>query len=310
VPRPAAGAGARERGPSLSQALATDGLTKRFGVVPALEDLTLRVEEGEVFGFLGPNGAGKTTTIRLLLGLLAPSGGAATVLGHRVTLGGAGWRAELGYLPGEVTFWPHMTGRVTLDFLGRLSRRPAVDQAVLLERLGLAEDTLRRPVRTYSDGMRQKLGIVQALQCRPRLALLDEPTKGLDPLVQEAFHALVAEARRNGTTVFVSSHVLSEVQRLCDRVAMLREGHLVFAGDVDELRRSQRRRVTATFAADVDHQALAHFGEVLSASPREIALRVAQEELPALVARLGMLPVTDLVVEPPSLEEAFLEHYR
>lgn len=310
MPWPAAGAGAGERGPPLSQALATDGLTKRFGAVRALEDLSLRVEEGEVFGFLGPNGAGKTTTIRLLLGLLAPSGGAATVLGHRVTLGGAAWRAELGYLPGEVAFWPQLTGRVTLDFLGRLSRRPAVDQAALLERLGLGEDALRRPVRTYSDGMRQKLGIVQALQCRPRLALLDEPTKGLDPLVQEAFQALIAEAGRSGTTVFVSSHVLSEVERLCDRVAMLREGRLVFAGDVDELRRNQRRRVVATFAADVDHQALAHFGEVLAASPREIALRVAQEELPALVARLGMLPVTDLVVEPPSLEEAFLEHYR
>jgi len=310
VPRAGAGAGADERGPPLSQALATDGLTKRFGAVRALEDLSLRVEEGEVFGFLGPNGAGKTTTIRLLLGLLSPSAGSATVLGHRVTRRGSAWRAGVGYLPGEVAFWPQLTGRVTLDFLGRLSRRPVVDQAALLERLGLDEETLRRPVRTYSDGMRQKLGLVQALQCRPRLALLDEPTKGLDPLVQEAFHALIAEARRDGMTVFVSSHVLSEVERLCDRVAMLREGRLVFAGDVDELRRSQRRRVVATFAADVDHLALGHFGEVLAASPREVVLRVAQEELPALVARLGMLPVNDLVVEPPSLEEAFLEHYR
>jgi ABC-2 type transport system ATP-binding protein len=296
--------------PPLTSALAADGLTKRFGAVRALEDLSLQVEEGEVFGFLGPNGAGKTTTIRLLLGLLAPSGGGATVLGHRVTLGGAAWRAEVGYLPGEVAFWPHLTGRATLDFLGRLSRRPAVDEAALLERLGLDEGTLRRPVRSYSDGMRQKLGLVQALQCRPRLAVLDEPTKGLDPLVQEAFQELIADARRGAMTVFVSSHVLSEVERLCDRVAMLRAGRLVFAGDVEELRRSQRRRVVATFLADVDHQALAHFGEVRSASPREIALLVAQEELPALVARLGMLPLADVIIEPPSLEEAFLERYR
>ena len=294
----------------MSAALATEGLGKRFGAVRALEDLSLRVEEGEVFGFLGPNGAGKTTTIRLLLGLLTPSAGTATVLGHRVSLGGAAWRAEVGYLPGEVAFWPQLTGRATLDFLARLSRRPPADQAALLERLGLDEDTLRRAVRTYSDGMRQKLGIVQALQCRPRLALLDEPTKGLDPLVQEAFHGLVADARRNGTTVFVSSHVLSEVQRLCDRVGMLRAGRLVFAGDVAELRRGQRRRVVVRFAADVDLQALAHFGEVLAGSPREASLTLAQEQLPALVARLGMLPVEDVVVEPPSLEEAFLERYR
>jgi ABC-2 type transport system ATP-binding protein len=158
--------------------------------------------------------------------------------------------------------------------------------------------------------MKQKLGLVQALQCRPRLALLDEPTKGLDPLVQQAFHELVGDARRQGMTLFISSHVLTEVERLCDRVAMLRLGTLVFAGDVEEVRRVQRRHVVATFGGDVDHQALAHFGAVIDATPRRVALLVTQEELPALVARLGMLPLSDLVVEPPSLEEAFLEHYR
>jgi ABC-2 type transport system ATP-binding protein len=158
--------------------------------------------------------------------------------------------------------------------------------------------------------MKQKLGLVQALQCRPRLALLDEPTKGLDPLVQQAFYELVGDARGRGTTVFISSHVLSEVERLCDRIAMLRLGALVFAGNVDDVRRAQRRRVVAAFTSDVDHEALAHFGTVLEAAPRMVALLVAQQELPALVTRLGMLPLADLVVEPPSLEEAFLEHYR
>jgi len=291
-------------------ALATDGLTKRFGAVRALEDLSLRVEQGEVFGFLGPNGAGKTTTIRLLLGLLAPSGGRATILGEAVTLGGAAWRSAVGYLPGDVAFWPQISGQRTLDFLASLSRREPVERAALLDRLGLDALTLRRAVRTYSDGMRQKLGIVQALQCRPRLVLLDEPTKGLDPLVQQAFYEVVADLRRRGTTVFVSSHVLSEAQRLCDRVAMLRAGRLVFAGDVADLRRAERRRVTAAFAADVDPQTLAHFGAPVASTPREIVLLVAQEELPALVARLGMLPLADLVVEAPSLEEAFLERYR
>jgi ABC-2 type transport system ATP-binding protein len=291
-------------------ALTADGLTKRFGAVRALEDLSLRVEQGEVFGFLGPNGAGKTTTIRLLLGLLAPSGGRATVLGNPVTLGGAAWRSAVGYLPGEAAFWPQLSGHRTLDLLARLSQREPVERAALLERLGLDAATLKRAVHTYSDGMRQKLGIVQALQCRPRLALLDEPTKGLDPLVQQAFYEVVAEARGRGTTVFVSSHVLAEVQRLCDRVAMLRAGRLVFAGDVADLRRSERRRVTAVFAADVDPQPFAHFGALVAASPREVSLLVAQEELPALVTRLGMLPLADLVVEAPSLEEAFLERYR
>ncbi len=296
--------------PPAEAALAADGLTKRYGAVRALEELSLRVEQGEVFGFLGPNGAGKTTTIRLLLGLLAPSGGRATVLGQPVTLGGAAWRSAVGYLPGEVAFWPQLSGERTLDFLARLSRREPADRPRLLDRLGLDAATLRRPVRTYSDGMRQKLGIVQALQCSPRLAFLDEPTKGLDPLVQQAFYEIVADARRRGTTVFVSSHVLTEVQRLCDRVAMLRAGRLVFAGDVADLRRSERRRVTASFSADVDAHAFAHFGELVASAPREIVLLVPQEELPALVARLGMLPLADLVVEAPSLEEAFLERYR
>lgn len=291
-------------------AIATDGLGKSFGDVRALHDLSLRVETGEVFGFLGPNGAGKTTTIRILLGLLAPGEGSARVLGAPARVGGGPWRADVGYLPGEVAFWPYLTGRETLAFLARLARRPATDRARLLERLGLADDALRRPVRTYSDGMKQKLGLVQALQCRPRLALLDEPTKGLDPLVQQAFYEIIAEARAQGTTVFVSSHVLTEVERLCDRVAMLRAGRLVFAGDVAHVQRAQRRRVIAVFKTDVDPGALAHFGEVVTSAPREITLLVAQTELPALVARLGMLPLADVVVEPPSLEEAFLEHYR
>jgi ABC-2 type transport system ATP-binding protein len=291
-------------------ALSAEGLSKCFGSVRALQDLSLRIEQGEVFGFLGPNGAGKTTTIRLLLGLLAPTSGRASVLGETVTLSGGRWRTDVGYLPGEVAFWPGLTGHRTLDFLARLSGRPPVDRPDLLTRLDLDAATLGRHVHTYSDGMRQKLGLVQALQCRPRLALLDEPTKGLDPLVQQAFYEIVYAARGRGTTVFISSHVLSEVERLCDRVAMLRLGTLVFAGDVVDLRRAQRRRVVAAFTGDVDHEALARFGAVLEAAPRMVVLLVAQEELPALVARLATLPLADLVIEPPKLEEAFLERYR
>lgn len=276
----------------------------------ALDDLSLDVEQGEVFGFLGPNGAGKTTTIRLLLGLIRPTAGDVTVLGQPVASRAVAWRAEVGFLPGDMTFWPRLSGLETLDFLAALAGRPAGGRAALLDRLALAATELARPVRTYSDGMKQKLGLVQALQCSPRLALLDEPTKGLDPLVQQAFYEIVADLKADGATVFLSSHVLSEVERVCDRVGMLRAGRLVSVGEVEALRRAERRRVRADFTADVDPATLAHFGVLVVGHPRRVELLVAQPEIPALVARLGMLPLADLVVERPSLEEAFLEHYR
>jgi beta-exotoxin I transport system ATP-binding protein len=294
----------------VSAALETRGLGKSYGRLTALQDLSLRVEEGEVFGFLGPNGAGKTTTIRLLLGLLRPTAGGAEVLGHEVRLHAADWRADVGYLPGELSLWPTFTGAVTLHFLAALSRRTPVDRDALLERLGLGPEDLRRPVREYSDGMKQKLGIVQALQCRPRLALLDEPTKGLDPLVQQAFYDVLAEARRRGTTIFLSSHVLAEVERVCDRVAMLRGGRLLSVGGVEALRAAQRRRVSVRFTTPVASSELAAFGEVVASGADHVQLLVAHDRLPALVAKLGTLPLADLVVEPPRLEEVFLEHYR
>jgi ABC-2 type transport system ATP-binding protein len=187
----------------MDRAIVTSGLGKRYGAVTALDGLSLRVESGEVFGFLGPNGAGKTTTIRLLLGLLRPSAGTAEVLGT------ARWRCRdrdaigSGYLPGELALWPGFSGWHTLRFLERLTERTAVDRDQLLDQLNLGDADLQRPVRTYSDGMKQKLGIVQALQCRPRLAFLDEPTKGLDPLVQQSFYTILTGARAHGTTVFL-----------------------------------------------------------------------------------------------------------
>jgi ABC-2 type transport system ATP-binding protein len=286
------------------------GLGKRYGPVVALKDLSLDVAEGEVFGFLGPNGAGKTTTIRLLLGLIRPDSGEGTVLGHPVGARGVAWRGDIGFLPGDMAFWPRLSGADTLDFLAGLSGRPPAGRAQLLERLGLAAPELARHVHTYSDGMKQKLGLVQALQCEPRLALLDEPTKGLDPLVQQAFYEIVTDMRKTGATVFLSSHVLPEVERVCDRVAMLRAGAVVSVGDVETLRRAERRRVIADFSADADAASLAHFGELIIAQPRHVELLVAQAALPALIVRLGMMPLSDVVVERPTLEEAFLEHYR
>jgi ABC-2 type transport system ATP-binding protein len=158
--------------------------------------------------------------------------------------------------------------------------------------------------------MKQKLGIVQALQCTPRLALLDEPTKGLDPLMQQAFYEIVTDMRRRGATVFLSSHVIAEVERMCDRVAMLRAGRLVTVGSVVQLRQAERRRVIADFSADVDVTALAHFGDITAGTGRHVEMLVTQSQVAALVVRLGMLPLADVVIEHPTLEEAFLEHYR
>jgi len=291
-------------------AIETSGLTKRYGPINALQDVSLRVEPGEVFGFLGPNGAGKTTTVRLLLGLIAPTAGSALVLGRRVSPAAAISRREIGHLPGDISFWPSMTGERTLDFLEHLSGRRAAWRQELLDRLQLARSDLARRVRTYSDGMKQKLGIVQAFQCEPRLVLLDEPTKGLDPLIQLAFYELLLDLNRRGTTIFFSSHVLPEVERVCHRVAMLRGGRLVSIDDVDQFRRSMPRRVLIHFREDLEAADLAAFGRVVASAARRVELLVAAERVPALVSRLATLPLQDLLIEPPRLEDAFLERYR
>ena len=291
-------------------AIETSGLTKRYGPINALQDVSLRVEPGEVFGFLGPNGAGKTTTVRLLLGLIAPTAGSALVLGRRVSPAAAISRREIGHLPGDISFWPSMTGERTLDFLEHLSGRRAAWRQELLDRLQLARSDLTRRVRTYSDGMKQKLGIVQAFQCEPRLVLLDEQTKGLDPLIQLAFYELLLDLNRRGTTIFFSSHVLPEVERVCHRVAMLRGGRLVSIDDVDQFRRSMPRRVLIHFREDLEAADLAAFGRVVASAARRVELLVAAERVPALVSRLATLPLQDLLIEPPRLEDAFLERYR
>ena len=284
-------------------------LTKRYGRVLALDGLSLAVNAGEVFGFLGPNGAGKSTTIRLLLGLIAPTSGTATLLGHRVTAG-SHWRADVGYLPGELALWPRLTGRRTLQVLEAMTGRPASWRTELLHRLQLSDADLDRRVRTYSDGMRQKIGLVQALQCTPRLALLDEPTKGLDPLIQLAFYDIVADAVKRGTTVFFSSHVLPEVERICTRVAMLRRGRLMTVGSVTEIRRLLPRRVTVVGREPLDVSVLSAFGRIISQSERRVELLLPADDVPQFTARVASMPIADLLIESQTLEDAFLEQYR
>ncbi|MDQ3938257.1 MAG: ABC transporter ATP-binding protein, partial [Chloroflexota bacterium] len=221
----------------------TAGLTKLYGGsrlpvrrradrVRALSDLSVEVREGEIFGFLGPNGAGKTTMIRMLLGFLHPTAGDARVLGHDIRRESLQIRRLTGYLPGGIALYDTLSGEQVLDYLGGLYNRGTPLRAELAERLEMPRATLRRPVRDHSRGMRQKIGIIQALQHDPELAILDEPTEGLDPLMQRAFYDILEERRRQGRTVFFSSHVLSEVERVCDRVAIIRQGVLVALEDV------------------------------------------------------------------------------
>ena len=224
-------------------AISTRALTKHYGSVEALTDLTLDVRQGEIFGFLGPNGAGKSTTIRTLLGYLHATSGEARVLGMDVATQSVEIRRLTGYLPGGIALYDSLTGEQVLDYLTELQGREPYRRAELCDRLELSPPVLKRKVRDYSRGMRQKIGVVQALQHDPELAILDEPTEGLDPLMQQAFYRILDDLRREGRTVFFSSHVLSEVERLCDRVAIIRAGRLMAIHDVHELLARRRRRV-------------------------------------------------------------------
>ncbi|MEU6883577.1 ATP-binding cassette domain-containing protein [Streptomyces sp. NPDC046712] len=293
-------------------AIALEQLTKRYGSVVGVEALSLTVGAGEVFGFLGPNGAGKTTTLRCLVGLLTPTAGRIRVLGLDPVAAHPRLAPMLGYLPGELRFYPELTGAETLDLLTALQRSPSPRRAELCERLALSDGDLRRPVQGYSRGMKQKLGLVQALQHDPRLAVLDEPTEGLDPLVQETFYELMAESAGAGRTVLLSSHVLPEVQRACGRVAIVREGRLVTVERVAALREARARRIRVTLGGSrVGPRTL---GNADRWNPRwegdRAELLVPPSDVVTTLRELLVLPVVDITVEEAGLDEAFLDLYR
>ena len=293
-------------------AVLTSGLAKRFGRLVAVKALDLAVEQGQVFGFLGLNGAGKTTTIRLLLDLLRPSAGHAEVLGHDCQADGIAARALAGYMPGEPGFYRDMTGRQALGVLARLSARKVREawQRELLERLAFRDADLDRRIREYSSGMRRKLAIASAFQGEAPLLLLDEPTEGLDPLMQESFYGLIVDVRRAGATVFMSSHVLSEVERVCDRIALLRKGEMVLLSSVAESRRLAPRRVRVFFSENVSaHPELPPGHQLTENTPRLWRLTVAGP-LGPLLALLEGLPVKDMEIEEARLEDVVLRYYR
>lgn len=298
---------------AVSPAISIEGLTKRYGRLTAVRDLSLTVEPAEIFGFLGLNGAGKTTTIRILLDLLRPTAGRATVLGYDCQRSGLDVRARVGYLPGEPGFYEDMTGERVLRLLADLDGgqvRPG-ERERLLDRFAFARADLRRKLREYSAGMKRKLALVQAFQADPPLLILDEPTEGLDPLMQEAFYDLLAEVKRRGRTVFMSSHVLSEVERVCDRVGLLRAGELALVKPVDEVRRLAARRVRVVFREDVPPGAIDLPGEFrrIEVAPRAWTLAAAGPIGP-LVQAIAGLPIADLEVEEPHLEDVLVRYYR
>jgi ABC-2 type transport system ATP-binding protein len=275
----------------MAAAITVEGLVKTFGSTRALDELDLEVAEGEVHGFLGPNGAGKSTTIRVLLGLLRANSGTA------VLLGGDPWREatalhrRLAYVPGDVTLWPNLSGGEAIDLLGRL--RGGLDEqrlAALLERFEL--DPTKKG-RAYSKGNRQKVALVSAFASDVELLILDEPTSGLDPLMEEVFRACVGEERERGRTVLLSSHILSEVEALCDRVTIIRSGKTVETGSLASMRHLTR----ITIEAD-------------TADGRHVVEQVEPDELQATLEKLVQVGVKSLVSRPPTLEELFLRHYQ
>ena len=291
-----------------SPAISTAHLSKRYGRVEALSDLTLDVQPGEIFGFLGPNGAGKSTTIRTLLGFLHASSGSASVLGHDVATQSVEIRKRIGYLPGGIDLYESLSGAGLLDYLADLQGRAPVRREELCERMQLPASVLKRRVRDYSRGMRQKIGVIQALQHDPELAILDEPSEGLDPLMQQAFYGILAQLRDDGRTIFFSSHVLSEVERVCDRVAIIRTGRLMALHNVDELLARRKRRVQLRWRGSApDLAGLPGLADVVIDGDRISA--TLQGAVAPFVRAIASPNLEDLTIEPARLEEVFLEYY-
>ncbi|MER7073772.1 ABC transporter ATP-binding protein [Terrabacter sp. NPDC000476] len=294
----------------MTTAIEVHRLHKTFGRTVALDGLDLQVRTGEIHGFLGPNGAGKSTTLRILLGLLRADGGDATLLG------GDPWRdvetlhRRLAYVPGDVALWPGLTGGEVIDVLGRL--RGGVDERRRAEMVQRFDLDPTKKGRSYSKGNRQKVALVAALSSDVELLLLDEPTSGLDPLMEAVFRDVVHEFRQAGGTVLLSSHILSEVEQVCDRVSIIREGRNVESGTLAQLRHLSRTTVRATLARTPDAAAIGALpgvGDVV-VTDHQVTCTVGGDELGRLLEVLGAHGITGLSSAPPTLEELFMEQYR
>jgi ABC-2 type transport system ATP-binding protein len=291
----------------MTSAIVVTGLRKSYGKTTALDGLDLTVASGEVHGFLGPNGAGKTTTIRILLGLLRADGGSARLLGGDPWSEATSLHRRLAYVPGDVSLWPNFTGGEVIDLLGRL--RGGLDagrRASLLDRFEL-DPTVK--ARAYSKGNRQKVALIAALASDVELLVLDEPTSGLDPLMEAAFRACVEDERQRGRTVLLSSHILSEVEALCDRVTIIRMGRAVESGSLAELRHLTRTSISAELERPPDGLERLPGVHDLDVEGNRVHCVVDTDKLDGLLRLLTAAGVRSLTSQPPTLEELFLRHY-
>ena len=285
----------------------TYGLTKYYGKICGIKSLDLEVDKGEIFGFLGPNGSGKTTTIRLLLGLIRPTRGQAEVFGLDTHRNSLEIRQCLGYVPGDVVLYDGLTGGEFLALMG--SFHQGHDGRRLKELQERLELDLSRQTRAYSKGMKQKLAIIQAFMNDPKLLILDEPTLGLDPLMQRQFYDLLLEEKSRGKTIFLSSHILPEVERVCDRVGIVRGGHLVDIELVADLKRKKIRRMHLIFSREMAQDELKLKGvDIISIKGKQVELKV-HGEIPSLLKQLCQLPIEDMSFPEASLEDTFMEFY-
>jgi ABC-2 type transport system ATP-binding protein len=297
--------------PINDNAIQVQGLTKSYGKITALNGIDLQVQRGEIFGFLGPNGAGKTTSIRCMLDMIRPDRGKVLLLGLNPQAEPMAVQARTGYLPGEMQYYDNLTserqlrffndmrnGRAKLDYIHQLADRLALD--------------LKQPIKNLSKGNKQKVGVIQALMHRPELLLLDEPTSGLDPLMQKEVLGLLREANNTGTTIFFSSHIMSEVENLAGRVAIIRTGKIVEVTDTSNLTHSNINRITIRFKRPTDFNNLVNLPgvELLSQSDQTSLTLQVTGDMETLVRALGELPVLDLETDRPNLEEVFLTYYK
>src|SRR5271166_3326870 len=289
-------------------AIEVRGLQKRFGQARALNGLDLTVRSGEVHAFLGPNGAGKTTTLRILLGLLRADGGDARLLGGDPWRDATRLHRRLAYVPGDVTLWPNLTGGEIIDLLARM--RGGLDPQRRDELIKRFELDPKKKARTYSKGNRQKVSLISAFSSYARLLLMDEPSAGLDPLMERVFRRCVTEARDRGATVFVSSHILSEMEALCDRVTIIRAGKAVESGSLESMRHLSRVSIKAELLGDPGELTGTKGVEDVIVEGNVLRVQVDPDALNDFIRVLAKVGVRSLVSQPPSLEEIFLRHYK
>ncbi|MGE0219908.1 ATP-binding cassette domain-containing protein [Mycolicibacterium sp.] len=291
-------------------AVAVRGLTKSFGHTVALDGLDLTVAPGEITGFLGPNGAGKSTTIRVLLGLLRADGGTVGLLGGDPWRDAVALHRRIAYVPGDVALWPNLTGMQAIDFLAALRGADAVDTARRDELIERFELDPHKKARTYSKGNRQKVAIVAAFSTRSELFVLDEPTSGLDPLMEQTFQQCVREVADRGAAVLLSSHILAEVEKLCDTVTIVRAGRTVRSGSLGEMRHLMRTTVTARIRGSAEPLRRAGYAHDLHTADGQVRFSVDREALDRAMADLAGVGINELTVTPASLEDMFLREYQ